>query len=337
MHALVTGGGGFLGRAITEQLLERGDQVTILSRGRYPEVEALGAAGVQCDLSSPGPELATVLAQVDVVFHVASKTGVWGSRESFFTANVTGTQNLVNAAKQAGVKRFVYTSSPSATFDGGDAEGKTEAEAPYPEHFEAPYPESKAVAEKFVLGQSTDEFATTALRPHLIWGPRDPHILPRLISRRKQGRLMRIGDGSNKVGITFIDNAALAHLQAADALGPGASNAGKAYFITDLEPVLLWPWIDGFLKRVDVPPITRSVSPRLALFMGGILEWVWRTFGRQGEPPMTRFVAAEMATSHWYDLTGARTDFGYTPRVGPEEGLERAAAFFNAEQAAGRL
>ena len=337
MHALVTGGGGFLGRAITEQLLARGDRVTILSRGRYPEVEALGAAGVQCDLSSPGPELAEVLAQVDVVFHVASKTGVWGSRESFFQANVTGTQNLVVAAKKAGVKRFVYTSSPSATFDGGDAEGKTEGEAPYPDHFEAPYPESKAVAEKFVLEQNTGEFYTTALRPHLIWGPRDPHILPRLISRRKQGRLMRIGDGSNKVGITFIDNAAVADLQAADTLASGAANAGKAYFITDLEPVLLWPWIDGFLKMVDVPPISRSVSPGVALFMGGLLEWIWRIFGRAGEPPMTRFVAAEMATSHWYDLTGARTDFGYTPLVGPDEGLERAAAFFKAEQAAGRL
>ena len=265
MHALVTGGGGFLGRAITEQLLARGDQVTILSRGRYPEVEALGAAGVQCDLSAPGPELAEVLAQVDVVFHVASKTGVWGSRASFFQANVEGTKNLLSAARKAGVRRFVYTSSPSATFDGGDAEGKTEAEAPYPEHFEAPYPESKAVAEKFVLDQNSDELATTALRPHLIWGPRDPHILPRLISRRKQGRLMRIGDGTNKVGITFIDNAAVAHLQAADVLAPGAANAGKAYFITDPEPVSLWPWIDGFLQSVGVPAISRGVSPGFAL------------------------------------------------------------------------
>ena len=337
MHALVTGGGGFLGRAITEQLLARGDQVTILSRGRYLEVEALGAAGVQCDLSAPGPELAEVLAQVDVVFHVASKTGVWGSRASFFQANVEGTKNLLSAARKAGVRRFVYTSSPSATFDGGDAEGKTEAEAPYPEHFEAPYPESKAVAEKFVLDQNSDELATTALRPHLIWGPRDPHILPRLISRRKQGRLMRIGDGTNKVGITFIDNAAVAHLQAADVLAPGAANAGKAYFITDPEPVSLWPWIDGFLQSVGVPAISRGVSPGFALFMGGMLEWVWRTFGLSGEPPMTRFVAAEMATSHWYDLSAARSDFGYAPIVGPEDGLARAADYFKAELAAGRL
>jgi len=337
MHALVTGGGGFLGRAITEQLLARGDTVTILSRGRYPEVEALGAKGVQCDLSAPGDTLVNTLRDVDIVFHVASKTGVWGPRESFFSANVTGTRNLLAAAKAAGVSRFVYTSSPSATFDGKDAEGKTEAQAPYPDHFEAPYPESKAVAERAVLEANTADFATTALRPHLIWGPRDPHILPRLITRHKQGRLMRIGAGQNKVGITFIDNAAVAHLQAADVLAPGAPNAGKAYFITDLDPVSLWPWINGFITGVGLPPIQRSVSAGFAKFVGGVLEWVWRTFNRPGEPPMTRFVAAEMATSHWYDLTGARTDFGYAPLVGPEDGLERAISWAKDEMAAGRL
>lgn len=337
MHALVTGGGGFLGRAITEQLLARGDTVTILSRGRYPEVEALGATGVQCDLSAPGDRLARILEGIDIVFHVASKTGVWGPRESFFSANVEGTRNLLEAARAAGIERFVYTSSPSATFDGGDAEGKTEAQAPYPTHFEAPYPESKAVAEKLVLDANSDTFATTALRPHLIWGPRDPHILPRLITRHKQGRLMRIGDGTNKVGITFIDNAAVAHLQAADTLAPGAPNAGKPYFITDLDAVSLWPWIGGFLTAVGLPPISRGVSAGFAKFVGGVMEWVWRTFHRPGEPPMTRFVAAEMATSHWYDLTAARTDFGYTPLVGPQEGLDRAIAWAKDELAAGRL
>jgi len=337
MHALVTGGGGFLGRTIAEQLLARGDSVTILSRGRYPEVEALGARGIQCDLSKPGPILEDTLKTVDVVFHVASKTGVWGSRESFFSANVDGTRNLLEAAQRAGVRRFVYTSSPSATFDGGNAEGKTEAQAPYPTHFEAPYPESKAAAEQLVLAANTGAFATTALRPHLIWGPRDPHILPRLITRHKQGRLMRIGDGHNKVGITFIDNAAVAHLQAAEVLQPGSPNAGKAYFITDLEPVVLWSWIEGFLTSVGLPPIRRSVSAGFAKFVGGVMEWVWRTFGRPGEPPMTRFVAAEMATSHWYDLSAARTDFGYTPLVGPEEGLERARSWARDELAAGRL
>ena len=327
MRALVTGGGGFLGRAIVEQLLARGDEVRTLARGAYPELDALGATSVQHDLRQRSG-LDAHLEGIDVVFHVASKTGVWGPAEEFFGINVTGTEHLLDAAQAAGVRSFVYTSSPSATFSGGDAENATEADCPYPDHFEAPYPQSKAEAEKRVLAANSDDFATTALRPHLIWGPRDPHIPPRLMVRRQQGRLMCVGDGKNKVGITYVDNAAAAQLQAADALQPGSPNAGKAYFITDPDPVLLWRWIDQFLVRVGLEPVERSVSPRVALFMGGVLEWVWRTFDRAGEPPMTRFVAKELSTSHWYNLEAARCDFGYTPLVGPEDGLRAAVAWF---------
>ncbi len=329
MQALVTGGGGFLGRAIVEQLLARGDTVRTLARGRYPALEALGATPIQHDLRNPDG-LAAHLEGVDVVFHVASKTGVWGAAEDFFSINVGGTENLLAAARAAGVRRFVYTSSPSATFSGGDAENATEADCPYPDHFEAPYPESKAQAEQRVLAANGPELATTALRPHLIWGPRDPHILPRLMLRRQQGRLMRVGNGRNKVGITYVDNAAAAQLQAADQLAPGSANAGKAYFITDPEPVVLWTWIDQFLLRVGLDPVPRSISPGMATLAGTVLEWIWRTFDRPGEPPMTRFVAKELSTSHWYDLSAARHDFGYTPVVDPEEGLARAVAWFRA-------
>jgi nucleoside-diphosphate-sugar epimerase len=327
MHALVTGGGGFLGRAIVEQLLDRGDTVRVMARGDYPALRALGAETVRHDLRQR-EGLDAHLEGIDVVFHVASKTGVWGPAESFFSINVTGTENLLDAAQAAGVRRFVYTSSPSATFSGGDAENATEADCPYPDHFEAPYPQSKAEAEKRVLAANSEAFATTALRPHLIWGPRDPHILPRLMVRRQQGRLMRVGSGRNKVGITYIDNAAASQLQAADALAPGSANAGKAYFITDPDPVVLWTWIDQFLTRVGLEPVARSISPGLAHLAGTVLEWLWRTFDRPGEPPMTRFVAKELATSHWYDLSAAREDFGYTPVVGPDEGMERAVAWF---------
>jgi nucleoside-diphosphate-sugar epimerase len=334
MRALVTGGGGFLGRAITEQLLARGDQVTILSRGRYPEVEALGARGVQCDLTAPAG-LVDVIAGHDVVFHVASKTGVWGPREQFMDINVGGTKNLLAACRQAGVSRFVYTSSPSATFDGTDAENATEADCPYPDHFEADYPESKAAAEQLVLAADDEAMATTALRPHLIWGPRDPHIIPRLMQRRQQGRLARVGDGKNKVAITYIDNAAAAHLQAADALVPGSANAGKAYFISDEAPVVLWEWIDQLLVDVGLSPVSRSVSVGLAHRLGAVLEWTWRLFRLSGEPPMTRFVAAELAASHWYDLGAARKDFGYHPVIEPREAMDRTIAAFRLGQTAG--
>jgi len=327
MRALVTGGGGFLGRAITEQLLARGDEVTILSRNHYPEVEALGAKGVQLDLTQPSG-LEDAIRGHDVVFHVASKTGVWGPREEFLHINVEGTKNLIAACREAHVTRLVYTSSPSATFDGTDAENATEADCPYPEHFEADYPESKAIAEQLVLAANDGSLATTALRPHLIWGPRDPHIIPRLMERRKQGRLARVGDGQNKVAITYIDNAAAAHLQAADVLAPGSINAGKAYFISDGAPVVLWAWIDQLLEDVGLEPVSRSVSVGLAHMLGGVLECTWRLLRLGGEPPMTRFVAAELASSHWYDLSAARADFDYHTVIEPSEAMARTIAAF---------
>ncbi len=327
MHALVTGGGGFLGRAITEQLLARGDAVTILSRGEYPEVEALGAEAVQVDLSDPSG-LSEALAGKDLVFHVASKTGIWGDRADFMRTNVEGTRHLLEACRRAGVDRLVYTSSPSATFDGSDAENASEAECSYPDHFEAPYPESKALAERLVLAANGPDLATTVLRPHLIWGPGDPHIIPRLIQRRQEGRLARVGKGTNRVAITYIDNAAAAHLQAADALSQGSKNAGRAYFVTDGEPVVLWDWIDDLLVSVGLEPVRRRASLGVARTAGAVLELVWKSLGLSGEPPMTRFVAVELASSHWYDLTAAREDFGYHPVVDPAEGLARTVEAF---------
>jgi nucleoside-diphosphate-sugar epimerase len=329
MRALVTGGGGFLGRAVTEQLLARGDEVTILARGRYPEVEARGARAVQGDLRDPA-SLDGLLRGVDVVFHVASKTGVWGPREEFLSINVDGTRNLLTAARAQGVTRFVYTSSPSCVHAGRDEEGVTEADCPYPSHFETAYPESKARAEQLVLAENDGGFATTSLRPHLIYGPGEPHMLPRLMDRHGKGRLRPIGTGTNRVGLTYIDNAAVAHLQAADALAPGSQNAGRAYFLTDGGAVQLWPWIDAFLQGVGMKPLPGPVPLGPVKVAAGLMEWAWRSFGLEGEPLMTRFAATQLATSHWYDLSAARQDFGYQPLVDGEEGTRRTIQAFRA-------
>ncbi len=327
MRVLVTGGGGFLGKAIVAQLRERGDEVLVLARGRYPEVEALGARSVQGDLRDPA-SLAGLLQGLDGVFHVASKTGVWGPREEFFSVNVEGTRTLLGACREQGVPWMVYTSSPSCVHRGGDEEGVSEAQCPYPTHFEAPYPESKAVAEQLVLAASAPDLRTTALRPHLIYGPGEPHMLPRLLDRHRKGRLRRIGTGTNRVGLTYIDNAARAHLLAADALAAGGDNAGKAYFITDAEPVELWPWIDRFMVGVGMPPVRKSIALSTAQRGSDLMEWIWRTFGLAGEPLMTRFAATQLATSHWYDISAAERDFGYRPEVDGEEGLRRTVAAF---------
>jgi len=331
MKALVTGGGGFLGRVIVEQLLARGDAVTVLSRSRYPQVEALGADGMSVDLSADVPDLAEKLAGFDVVFHVAARAGVWGERDDFFSINVEGTRRILEAAKAAGVGRFVYTSSPSAVWGGSDEENLSEADCPYPTKYLAIYPESKAAAERLVLSAGGPDFATTALRPHLIWGPRDPHLVPRLLERGRSGRLKIVGEGKNRVGITYVDNAAHAHILAADALAPGSRNDGKAYFITDDAPVVLWDWINTLFGELGVPQVTGRVPVGLARLAGGVLEWIWRTFSRPGEPPMTRFVAGQLSTHHHYDLTAARQDFGYTMKVDPKDGLDRMVSYFKAQ------
>lgn len=336
MRALVTGGGGFMGKALVEQLRARGDDVRVLARGDHPAVRALGAETIRGDVA----DAATVRAAargVDVVFHVAAKAGMWGRAADYEAVNVVGTQNVIDACLAEGVGRLVHTSSPSVTFDGGDHAGADES-LPYPSTFLFHYPRTKAEAERRVLAANGASLRTTAIRPHLIYGPGDPHILPRLVARAKSGRLRIVGDGTNKVDMTYVDNAAHAHVLAADALARDASPAaGKAYFVSDGEPVSPWEWLNGILSRVGVPPVRRRVSARAAFVVGAACEAVWATLRLRGDPPMTRFVAAELATSHWFDVGAARRDLGYAPIVRAAEGTERTVPWLADELRAGRI
>ncbi len=322
MKALVTGGGGFLGGAIAKQLIEAGHAVRVLGRNRYPHMEALGAESVVCDLSI-GEGLEAALDGVDVVFHVAALAGMWGPRERYYVANVTATERLLEAARAAGVQRFVYTSSPSVTFHGKDEEGVSEADCSYPEHHDFFYSETKAIAEQAVLAANSEELATTAIRPHLIYGPGDPHLIPRLLARHRAGRLKVLGDGENQVALTYVGNAAVAHLQAALVLQPGSANAGKAYFITDGDPVPVWGWLNRVFSELGEGEIRGRVPKWLAMPLSGVAEAVWRVFSLEGEPPITRFAVSQISTSHWFDLSAAEQDFGYQPMVTGEEGFQR--------------
>ncbi|MDP2312436.1 MAG: NAD-dependent epimerase/dehydratase family protein [Pseudomonadota bacterium] len=325
MNALVTGGGGFLGLEIVRRLRARGDTVTVLARGDYPELATLGARLVRGDVADAAAVLAAA-AGADIVFHVAAKAGVWGKQADFERSNVTGTENVLFACRAHGIPRLVYTSSPSVVFDGTDHIDVSEV--PYPTRYENHYAETKARAEKLVLAANGPALATIALRPHLIWGPRDPHILPRLFARARAGRLRIVGTGTNQVSVTYVDNGAAAHLQAADALSPGAPCAGRAYFVNDPVAVSVWPWLNALFGRLGIAPVTRRVSVGVARAVGVVAEAVWSLFGLAGDPPMTRFVAAQLGTSHSYDVGPAVRDFGYTPEVGPEEALDRTAAWW---------
>jgi nucleoside-diphosphate-sugar epimerase len=323
MTALVTGAGGFLGSALARLLVARGDRVRSLARLHYPALDALGVQQHQGDIA----DLQAVRKAADgcdVVFHVAARAGLGGRYRDYHRANVTGTENVLAACRAHRVTRLVYTSSPSVVFASRDMEGVDES-VPYPTHYHAHYPATKAQAERLVLGANGPDLATVALRPHLIWGPGDNHLVPRILARGRAGRLRRIGGANKLIDSTYIDNAALAHVLAADRLAPGSPVAGKVYFISNGEPVPLWDLVNRILAAGGLPPVTRRVPFALAWGAGWLLEKAYALLWPDAEPPMTRFLARELSTAHWFDLGAARRDLGYVPRVCLEEGLRRLA------------
>jgi nucleoside-diphosphate-sugar epimerase len=324
---LVTGGGGFLGSAIVRLLRERGDPVRSLARRNYPELDSLGVLQFQGDVADPAI-VSRAVAGCQTAFHVAARAGLWGAYADYHRSNVVGTENVIAACREQGVRRLIYTSSPSVVFTGHDLEGVDES-IPYAPRYDAAYPETKAIAERLVLSNNDSGLATISLRPHLIWGPGDHNILPRIIARARMRRLYRIGHRNPLIDLTYIDNAALAHVLAADRLEPGSPISGRAYFIAQGQPVRLWDMVNRFLDAAGLPPVTRTIPPALAVAAGACFEALYTVFRIPGEPRMTRFLARELSTAHWYNLDAARRDLGYAPRVSIEEGLRRLAQSFH--------
>lgn len=326
---LVTGGGGFLGNAIVKKLLTQGEHVRSFSRRPYPELERLGVSHVCGNLADAG-DIKRACEGVEALFHVAARPGVWGKYSDYYETNVLGTLNVINACKACGVQRLIYTSSPSAVFDGGDMEGVDES-VPYPSHYEAHYPKTKAMAEQAVLTAAKNGLPALALRPHLIWGPGDNHLVPRLLARAD--KLRRVGDGTNKVDTIYIDNAAQAHVLAEKRLSENPELSGSAYFISQDDPIPLWQMVDYIMEAGGLPPITKTISPAMAWFAGAVCETVYHLLGKSAEPPMTRFVARELATSHWFNIEAAKRDLGYRPEVSTDEGLRRLAKWLRETKA----
>ena len=326
MKALVTGGGGFLGRAIVEMLLGRGDQVRFMARNHYPKIEALGAEGIQGDIRDLDVVVNACMG-MDAVFHTAAKAGIWGDYHEYHEINVKGTQNVMTACQRRGVGRLVYTSSPSVVFNMMDECGIDET-APYPEVWYNPYSETKAIGEKAVLlASGKNGLLSCSLRPHLIWGPRDNHLIPRLIERARKGILRKVGLGKNKVDLTYIDNAAMAHLLACDAMS-STRVAGEAYFISDDNPVVLWDWFDALFEHLAIPKVRKRVPAWMAYGVGYCLEQKHKLLKDRSEPLMTRFLARALTCSHYYNIGKAKRDFKYRPGISNKEGLRRTVEHF---------
>jgi len=328
MH-IVTGANGFLGLYLVEQLTRRGLPVRAVCRRSNADLDATGAEIVYADITDRDAVIAAC-AGGEVMYHVAGVAGIWGPWEHFYSTNTLGTEHVIEGCRKHRVGKLVYTSSPSVTFDGADQCGVDES-VPYPDEWLCHYPHTKALAEQAVLAANGDDLFTCSLRPHLIWGPRDRHLIPRLSGRARAGKLRIVGDGTNRVDMVYVENAAEAHIQAAEALALGSPVAGKAYFISQGEPVNCWEWINEILVMAGLPPVEQSISQKAAWRIGAILEAVYRMLGKQDEPRMTRFLAAQLATSHYFDISAARRDFGYEPTVSTEEGMTRLGAWLKRE------
>lgn len=320
---VVTGGGGFVGRALCQRLIEAGVQVSSIARGDYPELRRLGVKCFKEDLSRPSKAFLDIFQSATAVFHTAAKVDMWGRYRDFYAVNVEGTKNVIAACQAQSVKCLVFTSSPSVIARGTDLRGVDES-LPYPERYNAYYPQTKAAAEQLVLASNSASLFTCALRPHLIWGPGDTNLIPTVLARARAGRLVKIGSGNNQVDFSYIDDCVQAHMCACEALLKNPEARGLAYFISQGDPLGLWDWIDRILQIHGLDAVKRSINPKLAGVLATILETGARIIPGF-TPLLTRFLVEEMATDHYFNINRAKKLLGYQPAYTMQQAFERYA------------
>lgn len=322
MRVLVTGGGGFLGTSICKQLALAGHNVIAFQRNRAEHLVAHGVASIAGDIRDSGA-VKSAVSGCDAVIHLAALAAIWGDSKAIEAINVGGTTNVLDACRATGVGNVVYTSSPSVVLNGENIEGGDES-LPLVTQPMMAYQASKITAEKLVRHANSGDLRTVVLRPHLMWGPGDPHFLPRLMDRALKDRLFLPSPGS-KSDVVFVENSARAHVQAMLELSDSGVCAGKAYFITNNDPQLQGEFALRLLETAGVSARVRKIPPGLTKFAGSALESIWRLFRIESEPPMTRFMAAQLCASHWFDGSAARRDFGYVAPISIEQGLQTLA------------
>ena len=319
VRVLVTGGTSLLGESVARRLVERGDEVVTLQRG-----ESTGPwRQVRGDIRD-AEAVSGVVRGVDAVIHLAAKVSVTGDWAEFETINVGGTQNVLDAMRAHGVGRLVHVSSPSVAHF-GEPLVAADADPADPERARGNYARSKAIAEQRVLAAADDSLAAVAIRPHLVWGPGDTQLVGRIVERAASGRLVLIDGGTALIDTTYIDNAADALVAA---LNRVESVTGEAFVVSNAEPRTVAELLTRICRAAGVPEPTRSVPRALASGAGAVVERVWSASSREGEPPMTRFLAEQLSTAHWFDQQRTQQRLGWTPAVSLAEGFERLAASY---------
>ena len=314
MNIFVTGASGFVGGAITEKLK---DKHRVLAMARSPvsqqKIESLGVQALRCDLSSITAEH---LKDTDIVIHAAARAEDWGSYDQFYQTNVTGTQNMLKAAIESGVKRFIYVGTEAALFKGQELINIDES---YPYAFDSPYPysKSKALAEKMVLQANGPRFETISLRPRMVWGPNDQSILPAIIEMIKENSFVWVNNGAAKTSTTYIGN----FVHAVElALEKGKS--GEAYFITDTEISSIKNFFSQLIKTTGMDIPNRSLPSWLVRSSAYILDLTWRALNKQTQVPISRMAAAMMSRTCTLNINKARNDLAYEPHYTVKEGLK---------------
>ena len=324
MRVLVTGGTSLLARRTAEALTARGDQVVLLQRTSSP----LDLAQVLGDIRDHDA-VTKAMDGCDAVIHAAAKVGVVGTWDDYRTINVDGVANVLMAARQQNVSRVVHVSTPSVAHAGHSLVGAV-AEPPVVGRSRSYYAESKALGERLAIAAASDALPVVIVRPHLVWGPGDTQLVGRIVQRARAGRLALIGHGTALIDTTYIDNAASALIAALDAATPGSACLGQAYVIANGEPRPIAELIDGILAAAGVPVTPRRVPLWVALRAGSMIERIWMVRGGEREPPLTRFLAEQLGTAHWFDPRPARDDLNWAPTVSLDEGLQRLTDWFAA-------
>ena len=329
MKILVTGGAGFLGRHIVDKLLEAGyTDITVLSRGKYPDLSECGIKVISADLANKD-SLINACEGISTIFHVASKTGIAGKFKDYYQVNVVGTRNLLQAAGLRGVKNFIYTSTPSVVFGKDEIINGTES-LPYPDKYLTYYAATKAEAELLVLSYNGRAgLHTCSLRPHLIFGPGDTNLIPRIIKKANTKKLRVIGDGTNLVSVSYVENVADAHICALRKLSELDKNVcGKVFFINEDQPVNCWEFINQLILSCNGPIVKKQFASKYAYILGACLEKIGVVFAPNWEPPMTRFLALQLSTNHYFDNSRAKSALEWKPAITLDQALIKVGKSF---------
>ena len=325
MKVLVTGTGSLLLGGIASELVCRGDEVVCLQRRPSVFVEHQNAREVLADICEEDAVVAAAHG-CDAIIHGAARVGVVGTQKDFYDTNVTGTRNILHAAEQQHISRLVFVSTPSVAHTGDSLIGAAAGTAEIGRS-RSYYAESKAIAERTVLNARNEDLAVVAIRPHLVWGPGDTQLVGRIVERAASGRLAVIGTGDALVDSTYIDNAISAHIAALDALHIGSACDGKAYVISNGEPRTVNELMRSMCAAAGIPFEPRHLSLALGVRLGSLIERLWPMM-RSSEPPITRFIAEQLGTAHWFDQRAVQKDLQWSPHISLDEGFERLTQWF---------